>query len=602
MPSKSSTAFASFENLLEYEGFLSILKYYVDLNCFFIPPDNKSTWVAIYHHQRLSSMFDLEKKYGFKRKWDRFGDQYFSNKKIPSEPLLVENLGFYDIFFPIIQNGKRLGTILSGAFAHQEITYPRLQESWKQLSGQAASPENEGFREFTRMALEMPVLEGHSLAAFNEALKLFAQILIYKKKSKAQQRMRTLMIDVFSKNLPHSYWMDWALVLPTRQATPTWDIKIQDLDWVHSEIGISRVPTTVITAIPRKSFDRKSDAIEEMLRIYRFQRRSFSFARTLPQTVGGKLENYGAVFVTSPDPSKSRPQRRQQVMETAERIRRFAAAELEGPVLVGIGESVPPGEVLNESYRQAVLALHLGRQSGKEMVFFNRAREEKSEGVLELRRLLLELKRQFETASFSGMEPVLDGFLKQVLTLSFQNPEEIRLHLQYGLILLMESVRNRSDIGGRETRTLREGQVLSLERAGTTQEMILVFKEALEKILKLIQGAGLLQAAYSVEAIRNVLDSRFRERLRIPKLAKMAGVSPATLSRRFKKSTGMGMESYLQNLRLGEAKKLLKTGSLPISQVAKFCGFTSGSYFIRLFRNKVGTTPQKYRQSPSLIK
>lgn len=598
-PPKAST---SFQVLLEYEGFLSVLKYYVDLNCFFVPPDYRSLWVAIYHHQRLSSMFDLEKKYGFSRKWDKMADQNFTAKQATIEPLLIENLGFYDIFYPIVQKGKHLGTVLSGAFTDKEVSYPSLKSSWTQLSGQSASPENEGFREFTRVALEMPVLEGPTLAAYSEALKLFAHILIYKRSSEAQQRMRELMVGVFAKHMPHSYWMNWALGLPGRQATPTWNIKIQDLDWVRSEIGITRVPTTVITAIPRKSFGRKTDAIEEMLRVYRFQRRSFSFARTLPQTVGGKLENYGAVFVTSPDPAKSRPQRRQQIIEIAERIRKFAAAELEGPVLVGIGESVSPGEVLNESYRQAVLALHLGRQSGKEIVFFNPARAEKTEGPLELRRLLLDLKHQFETASFSGMEAVIDGFLKQVLTLSFQNPEEIRWHLQYGLLLLMEGIKNRTDVREKEARELHESLLQLLERAGTTQEMILAFKEALEKILKLIQGTGVLQASYSVEKIKDYLEGRFREPVRVAKLARLAKVSLSTLGRRFKKTTGVGLEAYLQNLRLSEARKLLKTGSLPISQIAQSCGFKSGSYFIRLFHKKFGITPQKYRINPALFK
>ncbi len=120
---------------------------------------------------------------------------------------------------------------------------------------------------------------------------------------------------VFSKQLSHSYWMDWALGLPTRQAAPLWNLGIQEFPWIQSEIGISRIPTTVITAIPLGVGGRRHDAVEDMLRIYRFQRRSFHFAQTLPQTVGGKLENYGAVFVTSADPSQSRPQRRRKILK-----------------------------------------------------------------------------------------------------------------------------------------------------------------------------------------------------------------------------------------------------------------------------------------------
>jgi AraC-like DNA-binding protein len=600
MPIRTAKIPDPFEGLLEYEGFLSILKYYVDLNCFVIPLDSRGIWTAIYHHQRLESLFDFEKKYGFVRKWNQLTDSAFENKH-QGKPLLVENLGFYDAFTPIRKKGTRLGTLLSGAFADRELTYRHLRESWNQLTGQAASPENPEFREFARVMLEIPVLESPALLAFQESLEIFARILTHEEHRNAQQRMRQLVVEVFCRHLPHSFWMGWALGLPTRQATPTWNLKLQELDWVRSEIGISRVPTTVITAIPVKASGRKSDPVEEMIRVYRFQRSSFTFARSLLQTVGGKLENYGAVFVTSPDPDKSRPQRRREVLERADRIHRFAVEMLEGPALVGIGETVTPGEPLNESYRQAVLALHLGRQSGKKLVFFSPSRDEKKEGLLKLRRLLLGLKRQFETASFSGMESVLDEFLREVLTLSFQNPEEIRWHLQYGLIHLVEATKSLSDLGEKEARAFYEGLALSLDNTGTTQEMILTFKEAVEKFLKLTQGKGALKEAYSIGKIRDYVTRHFAERLRISRLARMAKVSISTLSRRFKKTTGVGLETFLQNLRLEEARRLLKTGSLPVSQIAKACGFASSSYFIRLFRKKTGFSPQKFRQKSGRV-
>ena len=111
MPVRPPKISTPFEGLLEYEGFLSILKYYVDLNCFVVPaPDSRDTWAAVYHHQRLESLFDFEKKYGYVRKWNRLTDRAFEDKN-QGKPLLVENLGFYDIFMPIRKEGKRLGTL-----------------------------------------------------------------------------------------------------------------------------------------------------------------------------------------------------------------------------------------------------------------------------------------------------------------------------------------------------------------------------------------------------------------------------------------------------------------------------------------------------------
>ncbi len=585
------------DKILEYKSFLTILRYYVDLNCFVIPSDpGFFEWLAIHYHQRADSLFDFEKKYNFKFNWDKLRDPDYERGKGKGQPLLLETLGFYDIFMPIRRRGKRLGTILSGAFADREVTYSLLRESWGRLTGQSASPENGEFRQFVRVMLEAPVLEGPTLLAYREALELYAGVLVDQNKPEAFRRWEELLTRVFSKQVPHSYFMDWALGLPTRQTAPIWDRGIQEMPWVRSEIGLSRVPTTVITAIPLDVGGRRHDAVEDMLRIYRFQRRSFHFAQTLPQTVGGKLENYGAVFVTSADPSLSRPQRRRKILEAAEQIHHFATKELGGPALVGIGVTVAPGESLNESYRQALLGLHLGRGAGKEVVFFGSVHAEKSVGILEIMRLSEKLKRLVETASSADLGSALDGFLNQVLTLSMHNPEEIRWHLQYGLIQMKDAVEKRLFAGKEEASKLHENLVLSLEKAGTTQEIILAFKDALEKLLFLAQGGVALKTAFSMERVRDYLDQHFREPLRAEKIAKLADVSVATLSRHFKKSAGVGLEIYLQNLRIEEAKRLLKTGSLPVFQVAQSCGFKSASHFARFFRRKTGSSPEEFRK------
>ena len=598
MPKNPPKTPKSFENLFEYESFLTILRYYVDLNCFVIPSElgGGRGWLAVNYHQRPASLFDFEKKYKFNFNWDKLTDESYERERGKDQPLLLETFGFQDMFAPIRRKGKRLGTVFSGAFATQELTRTHLCDSWEKLSGQTASGENAEFRQFVKVMLDTPVLEGAALAAYGEALRLFAVILAYDNHPRVSKRLQKLLTEVFSKQFSHSYWMDWALGLPTRQATPLWNLGVEQMDWVKSDIGISRIPTTVITAIPLNSGEKKRDPIEEMLRIYRFQRRSFRFAQILPQTVGGKLENYGAVFVTSADPAKGRLQRRRQILETAHRVHRFAVENLGGPALVGIGETVAPGEFLGESYRQAVLALHLERGIERKVVTSGPIRPEKKEGVIEIKALLLDLKDLFEKGSFSGLEKTLDSFLKQVLTLSFQNPEEIRWHLQYGLVLLGEAIKDRTDLLKSETSAFVEGLILSLEKSGTVQEMVTTFKDALEKLMDLAQGRSHPQSVYSIGKIKDHLDEGFRGPLKISRLSKMSGISISTLSRRFKKTTGVGLKSYLQNLRLEEARRLLRTGNLPVNQVARACGFKSGSYFNRLFSQTAKSSPQEFRR------
>jgi AraC-like DNA-binding protein len=118
----------------------------------------------------------------------------------------------------------------------------------------------------------------------------------------------------------------------------------------------------------------------------------------------------------------------------------------------------------------------------------------------------------------------------------------------------------------------------------------------MEKLVAVSRNPGRAREFSSMEKVRDHLERHFREPMKISRLAQMTGVSPATFSRWFKKANGVGLEAYLQDLRLNESRRLLKTGSLPISKIARSCGFKSRPYFVRLFRKKTGTTPTAFRE------
>lgn len=53
---------------------------------------------------------------------------------------------------------------------------------------------------------------------------------------------------------------------------------------------------------------------------------------------------------------------------------------------------------------------------------------------------------------------------------------------------------------------------------------------------------------------------------------------------------------YLMDYRLDMAKKLLKETKLSVTEVGLQTGFSSSAYFGKVFREKTGITPAKYRR------
>jgi AraC-like DNA-binding protein len=78
-------------------------------------------------------------------------------------------------------------------------------------------------------------------------------------------------------------------------------------------------------------------------------------------------------------------------------------------------------------------------------------------------------------------------------------------------------------------------------------------------------------------------------------LAEHLHMSKYYLCHTFRDATGMTIHSYLNERRIVQANKLLKTGK-PISEIAMELGFSSFSLFCRTYKNLSGLSPSDYRK------
>ena len=74
------------------------------------------------------------------------------------------------------------------------------------------------------------------------------------------------------------------------------------------------------------------------------------------------------------------------------------------------------------------------------------------------------------------------------------------------------------------------------------------------------------------------------------------GMSGRTFNRRFKAATNKSPTEYLQSVRLGQAKGLLKDSNLNVAEIAHQVGYYDSSYFTELFTKAYGLNPKEYRR------
>ena len=98
-------------------------------------------------------------------------------------------------------------------------------------------------------------------------------------------------------------------------------------------------------------------------------------------------------------------------------------------------------------------------------------------------------------------------------------------------------------------------------------------------------------------SLQDWLEQNYAQPISIVDLAKRSALTPRTLNRRFKQATGQTIQSYLQSLRIEQAKRLLENSDLPIAEIVIRIGYEDLSSFARLFKRLTGLSPGYYRNS-----
>lgn len=91
--------------------------------------------------------------------------------------------------------------------------------------------------------------------------------------------------------------------------------------------------------------------------------------------------------------------------------------------------------------------------------------------------------------------------------------------------------------------------------------------------------------------------THLHQKLTLQKLAEHFGFSPTYISHRFKEQIGTPPMQYIIRQRLLHAQYLLRTTNAPIREIAEAVGISDCSYFTKLFREQLSSTPSEYRNT-----
>ena len=124
---------------------------------------------------------------------------------------------------------------------------------------------------------------------------------------------------------------------------------------------------------------------------------------------------------------------------------------------------------------------------------------------------------------------------------------------------------------------------------------LLFFRMLLELSRCLYQGQSTTGALYLKKAC-DYIRKNLTEELRIPEIARYAGINKSYLQSLFSRQMHCTITDYINRKRLEQAAFLLINSSLTITDIAFHTGYNSRQHFAATFEKYYGSGPRAYRQ------
>lgn len=142
-----------------------------------------------------------------------------------------------------------------------------------------------------------------------------------------------------------------------------------------------------------------------------------------------------------------------------------------------------------------------------------------------------------------------------------------------------------------------------LERKDTAYEMYI--HSTIYRILAFLHRCKIIHdeteffSSKTVERILpalNYIDINYQKEITLESVSETLNLNPNYFCRLFKSATNSTFTEYLNFVRICKAEKMIVSGKDTISEIASLVGFSSVSYFNRIFKRYKGCTPSAYHK------
>lgn len=177
-------------------------------------------------------------------------------------------------------------------------------------------------------------------------------------------------------------------------------------------------------------------------------------------------------------------------------------------------------------------------------------------------------------------------------------PEDIKTlycNLAYEINIVIILTENEEGYGNSVPNQHLYNSYKQIDEANGIDELNTVLEETAMSAVSKINRYNRCSITQALHEAAAYIEENYYKQLTLNELADSMYVSTFYLSRMFKKELGKSFTEYLNEVRIKNAKRLLKDMGAKTYEVAQEVGIQDAQYFSKLFKKHVNMTPTEYR-------
>ena len=265
--------------------------------------------------------------------------------------------------------------------------------------------------------------------------------------------------------------------------------------------------------------------------------------------------------------------------------------ELKEKLFITIGDEVSNINKINYSYESAKDLMdkkYLYLNQG--IIYKNKIKNTINNSITE-EQIINNLYRYIEIGEVEEIKKSFSLLEKIILEKNYKE-EQIKALLITYYIPLNETIISNYNV--KETPDMDNKIVI--EEIYSKNSLNEVIKFLIEKFLNISKYVARNFKGKGINRIIKYVDNKYYSDLKLEDLAKMFNYNSSYLGKLFKDTTGTSFNTYLDNVRIEEAKKLLLEDKFKVYEVCEKVGYKNIDYFYYKFKKYVGISPLNYKK------